>query len=90
MCCAVLSCVQLFVAPQTVARRSPCSSSFPGKNTGVGCHFLCQGIFPGIKPVSPALTTDSLPPCTWGAQMYMCIHNNIAIKGYLKWCFRYQ
>ena len=19
---------------------------FPGKNTGVGCHFLCQGIFP--------------------------------------------
>ena len=27
------------------------------KNTGVGCHFLLQGIFPipGIKPVSPEL-----------------------------------
>ena len=31
---------------------------FPGKNTGVGCHFLLQGIFPdpGIEPESPALT----------------------------------
>ena len=24
----------------------------PGKNTGMGCHFLLQGIFPGIEPVS--------------------------------------
>ena len=33
--------------------------NFPGKNTGVGCHFLLRGIFlKGIKPlslVSPAL-----------------------------------
>ena len=31
----------------------------PGKNTGVGCHFLLQGgniPNPGIKSVSPALT----------------------------------
>ena len=29
-----------------------CSWNFPGKNTGVGCHFLLQGIFPtqGSKP----------------------------------------
>ena len=29
-----------------------CSQDFPGKNTGVGCHFLLQGIFPtqGSKP----------------------------------------
>ena len=29
---------------------------FPGKNTGVGCHFLLQGNLPdpGIKPTSPA------------------------------------
>ena len=35
---------------------------FPGKNTGVGCHFLLQGIFinPGIKPVYPTLQSDSL------------------------------
>ena len=23
-----------------------CSRDFPGKNTGVGCHFLLQGVFP--------------------------------------------
>ena len=30
---------------------------FPGKNTGVGCHFLLQGGLPdpGTEPVSPAL-----------------------------------
>ena len=29
---------------------------FPGKNTGVGCHFLLQEIFPkGIEPGAPAL-----------------------------------
>ena len=25
---------------------SPPGSSVPGKNTGVGCHFFLQGIFP--------------------------------------------
>ena len=35
----------------------------PGKNTGVGCHPLLQGIFPtqGIKPGSLALQANSLP-----------------------------
>ena len=30
---------------------------FPGKSTGVGCHFLLQGDLPdpGIEPASPAL-----------------------------------
>ena len=34
----------------------------PGKNTGVGCHFLLQGNFPnpGIEPRSPALQADAL------------------------------
>ena len=44
----------------------------PGKNTGVGCHFLLQGIFltQGLNPGSPPLQVDSLPseppgkPCT--------------------------
>ena len=33
-----------------------CPWNFPGKNTGVGCHFLLQGIFsaPGLNPVSSA------------------------------------
>ena len=34
-----------------------CPWDFPGKNTGVGCHFLFQEDLPdpGIKPPSPAL-----------------------------------
>ena len=40
-CAQLLSRVWLFVTPWTVA----CPWDFPGKNTGVGCHFLLQGIF---------------------------------------------
>ena len=49
------SCVQLFVTPWTVAHQTPLSMDFPGKNTGVGCHFLLQGIFPtqGLNPGLP-------------------------------------
>ena len=31
------------VIPWTSARQTPRSWIFPGKNTGVGCHFLLQG-----------------------------------------------
>ena len=44
--CAVLSCVQLFATPWTVPHQAPLPMDFPGKNTGVGCHFVLQGIFP--------------------------------------------
>ena len=43
--CVVLSCVWLFVNPRTKASQAPLSMDFPGKNSGVGCHFLLQGIF---------------------------------------------
>ena len=36
--------IQLFAASWTVWIL--CPWNFPGKNTGVGCHFLLQGIFP--------------------------------------------
>ena len=38
---------QLFLSLWTVAHQPPWVS--PGKNTGVGCHALLQGIFPGIE-----------------------------------------
>ena len=41
----LLSRIRLFATPQTVARQAPPSWDFPVKNTGVGCHFLLQGIF---------------------------------------------
>ena len=41
----MLSCVQLFATPWTVAHKAALPWAFPGKNTGVGCYFLLQGIF---------------------------------------------
>ena len=34
-----------FGTPWTSAHQPPLSMGFPGKNTGVSCHFLLQGIF---------------------------------------------
>ena len=39
------SCLTL-VNPWTVACQAPLSWDFSGKNIGMGCHFLLQGIFP--------------------------------------------
>ena len=36
--------VRLCVIPQTAATRLPRPWDSPGKNTGVGCHFLLQGM----------------------------------------------
>ena len=54
----LLSHVQLFVTPWTVACQVPLSMD---KNTKVGCHSLLQGILPslGIESRSPALQVDS-------------------------------
>ena len=32
--------------PRTVVHRDLCPWNFSGRNTGAGCHFLLQGIFP--------------------------------------------
>ena len=38
----LLSCVWLFSTPRTAAPRLPHPWDSPGRNTGVGCHFLLQ------------------------------------------------
>ena len=38
--------VRLFSSLWTVAHQEPQSMDSPGKNTGLGCHVLLQGIFP--------------------------------------------
>ena len=45
------SCPTL-ATPWTIALQVLCPWDSPGKNTGVGCHFLLQGIFPtqGLNP----------------------------------------
>ena len=37
-----LSCIRLCGTPQTAAHQAPRPWDSPGKNTGVGCHFLLQ------------------------------------------------
>ncbi|XP_060264615.1 uncharacterized protein PUDP isoform X3 [Ovis aries] len=65
----------------TVARQAPSVyGDSPGKNTGVGCHFLLQGNLPcpGVKPQSPALQADSLasePPDT--ERLYSAVFEDI-------------
>ena len=58
----LLSCVLLLVTLWTVGCQVPLSVEFPGKNTGVGCHSLLQGIFPdtGIGLEFLVLQADSL------------------------------
>ena len=58
-----LSHVHLFVTPWTVAHQACLSMDSPGKNTGVGCHFLPQRIFltQGLNLGLPHCQADVLP-----------------------------
>ena len=55
--------------PWTVAHQASLWD-FPSKNTGVGCHFLLQGIFPtqGSYPCPLHWQIDSLPLSHQGCQ----------------------
>ena len=55
----LLSCVQLFATPWTVAYQAPPPWDSPGKNTGMGSHALLQGIFPTQG------TNPGFPHCRW-------------------------
>ena len=46
MCAHAQSCLTLLQPHGLQPTSFPCPWDFPGKNTGVGCHFLLQGIFP--------------------------------------------
>ena len=53
-----------------------CSWDFPGKNTGMGCHFLLQGILPTqrLNPhllMSPALGGGLSTPVPLGKPLYL-------------------
>ena len=55
-----------------------CSWDFPGKNTGVGCHFLHPGDLPdpGVEPASPVLAGGFFtaePPGKPSRQLAHCI-----------------
>ena len=59
-----------------------CPWDFPGKNTGVGCHFLLQGIFPiqwsnlGLlhcRQTLPSKTSEKPLSCPWVGHMIQFI-----------------
>ena len=62
--CELLSCVQLFVTPWTVAHQARLSMGFPRQKYWSGLPCPSPGDLPDpvIKPGSPALQADSLPP----------------------------
>ena len=72
-----------------LAHQVPLSWDFTSKNTGVGCHFLLQGIFltPGLNPrLLPFLhwQVDSLPLAIWEAHVNQLYSNKIFLK--IKMC----
>ena len=65
-CCCYLvakSCPTLLQPHGVQSTRLLCPWDLPGKNTGVGCHFLLQGTFPTYRWNSRPLLwqADSLP-----------------------------
>ena len=75
-CSVASSRVQCFSDPS----RRLCPWNYPGKNTGMGCHFFLRGIFPTqrLKRCLPCLLhwqTDSLPQCHTTSLTYysLCI-----------------
>ena len=86
-CCAIcvlshLSHVQLFATPWIVAHWLLCPWGSPGKNAGVGCHFLLQGIFltqgsnPHLLNAGKFFTTE--PPGK-SVEVVVHIHNGILL-----------
>ena len=65
LCSVVQSCLTVCDPMDCSQPGSSVHRDSPGKDTGVGCHFLLQGIFQAkVKTMSlesPALQADSLP-----------------------------
>ena len=81
-CMQSLSHVWLFVTYELWPTMLLCLWNCPGKNTGVGCHFLLQGIFPtqGLNLCLLHWQADSLPLNYVGSP--------ILSSRELKWCIR--
>ena len=100
-CCHMAVCVCVFaqLSPTACnamdeARQAPLSMGFPGKSTGVGCHFLLQGIFQtqGSNLSLLHWQADSLPqnhlesPLLLHLIFFLVINRILVTKG---WLFAY-
>ena len=88
-CCDCLSVSKLFLTVcdlWTVAHQAPLSMGFPGKNTGVGCQFLLQGIFSnqGSNPCLLHWQVDSLPLSHQGSYLIRDVNSiEAVVRAYL-------
>ena len=73
-CVRAPSC-RLFILMDYSLARLPSPWDSPGKNTGVGCHFLFQGIFltQGLNPCLLSWQVDSLPRSQLGNPCQMSL-----------------
>ena len=59
-----------------------CPWDFPGMNTGVGCHFLLQGIFPtqGSNPALPHFRQILYHLSHWGSPSFFLDSGQLLLK----------
>ena len=82
-CCLSLSHVLLFCDPGELGpTRLLCPWDFSHKNTGEGCHFLLQRLFPS-QGSKHCLLEDSLPPSNQGSPI---LYNNTIFAVYTEKC----
>ena len=74
-CCLVAKLCLTLCNPMDCSPPGPSAHGvdFPGKNTGVSCHFLLQGIFltQGQNPCLLHCQMGSLPPSHTGSRIFM-------------------
>ena len=74
MCLVAQSCLTLWEPIGLWPARLPCPWDFSGKNTGVGCHFLLQGVFltQGSNSWLLCLMQVLYLLSHWGSPIFMC------------------
>ena len=91
MCLHVLGCSLVLNSASSwiAACQAPLSVGLPGKNTGVGCHLLLQGILPtqGSNPHFLHWQVDSLPLSHLGhpsSITYISLNSQVCLQKFYK------
>ena len=69
---------------ETVAHQAPCLCDFPGKNTGVGCHFLLWGNILNTPMLLVKLTVKEANIMSMWIILEIIFYNNKDSTGRLK------
>ena len=88
VCSVAQSCLMLRDSMENVAYQAPLPMGFPGKNTGMGCHFPLQGIFltQGWNPRLLHWQAGSLPLSHLGGPQPEGLSKKITNKEYWRRC----